>query len=85
MTRRAQLAQVAEITGASFGAVDLTADEARVEMDALGRPAQIEALLSYWASRVGSPHPIEPAVEKLTGHPGRTFRTWLADHPGVFA
>ena len=85
MTRRAQLAQVAEITGASFEAVDLTADEARVEMGALGRPAQIEALLSYWASRVGSPHPIEPAVEKLTGHSGRTFRTWLADHPGVFA
>ncbi|GAA1526792.1 NAD(P)H-binding protein [Kribbella lupini] len=85
MTRRAQLAQLAEITGATFEAVDLTADEARVEMSAMGRPAQIEALLAYWASRVGSPHPIEPAVEKLTGHSGRTFRTWLADHPGVFA
>lgn len=85
MTRRAQLAQVAEVTGVSFESVDLTADEARVEMSAMGRPAQVEALLAYWSSRVGSPHPIEPAVEKLTGRSGRTFRTWLADHPGVFA
>jgi uncharacterized protein YbjT (DUF2867 family) len=86
MTRRTQLAQVAEITGTSFEAVDLTPAEARIEMGAaMRRPAQLEALLSYWASRVGSPHPIEPAVEKLTGHSGRTFRTWLADHPGLFA
>jgi uncharacterized protein YbjT (DUF2867 family) len=85
MTRRSQLAQVTEITGVGFEAVDLTPDEARVEMGAAGRPAQIEALLAYWSSRVGSPHPIEPAVEKLAGHSGRTFRTWLADHPGVFA
>jgi uncharacterized protein YbjT (DUF2867 family) len=85
MSRRQQLAQVAEITGASFEAVDLSADEARVEMGAvMRRPAQLEALLAYWSSRVGSPHPIEPAVEKLAGHSGRTFRTWLADHREVF-
>jgi hypothetical protein len=47
-------------------------------------PAQLESLMSYWASRVGLPHPIEPTVELLTAHPGRTFRTWIADHPGLF-
>ncbi|MEV6285956.1 NAD(P)H-binding protein [Kribbella sp. NPDC051770] len=85
MTRRAQLAQVASVTGVAFEAVDLTPSEARVEMGAvMRRPAQLEALLSYWASRVGTPHPIEPTVEKLTAQPGRTFRTWLRDHADAF-
>ena len=85
MTRRHQIELITELTGVPIEAVDLTPDQARVEMASTMRnPAQFESLMSYWATRVGSPHPIEPTVELLTAHPGRTFRTWLADHPGLF-
>jgi len=86
MTRRAQIELITEITGVPIEAVDLTPEQAREEMASTMRnPAQFESLMSYWATRVGIPHPIEPTVELLTAHPGRTFRAWLADHPGVFA
>ncbi len=85
MTRRHQIELITELTGVPIEAVDLTPEQAREEMASTMRnPAQFESLMSYWASRVGTPHPIEPTVELLTAHPGRTFRTWLADHPDVF-
>ena len=64
---------------------ELTPAQAREEMAATMRnPAQLESLMSYWASRVGTPHPIEHTVELLTGHAGRTFEQWLKDNPTVF-
>jgi uncharacterized protein YbjT (DUF2867 family) len=85
MTRRHQIELITEITGVPIEPVDLTPDQAREEMGpSMRNPAQFESLMSYWASRLGSPHPIEPTVELVTAHPGRTFPTWLADHPDVF-
>ncbi|GAA0595222.1 NAD(P)H-binding protein [Kribbella sandramycini] len=79
MTRREQIARI----GVPIEAVDLTAEQAREEMG-IRDVGQRETLLAYWASRVGSPHPIEPGVELLTGHTARSWQTWLADHPGLF-
>ncbi|MFF0344386.1 SDR family oxidoreductase [Kribbella sp. NPDC004875] len=83
MTRRRQIEQITEVTGVPIEAVDLTPDEARAEMG-LRDEGQRETLLAYWASRVGTPAPIEPGVELLTGHTGRPFTTWLTDNPTLF-
>jgi hypothetical protein len=48
-------------------------------------PVQLASLMAYWASRVGIPHPLEPNVELLTGHSGRTFVNWLRDNPTVYS
>ncbi|MEI8409316.1 MULTISPECIES: NAD(P)H-binding protein [unclassified Kribbella] len=86
MTRRHQIQLITEITGTPIDAVDLTPDQARTEMASTMRnPAQLDHLMSYWASRVGSPHPVEPTVELLTAHPARPFTTWLKDNPAAFA
>ncbi|MGW6276590.1 SDR family oxidoreductase [Kribbella sp. NPDC055071] len=84
MTRRRQIELITSITGVPIEAVDLTPDEARAEMR-MRDAGQLETLLAYWASRVGSPQPIEPGVELLTGHTARTWSTWLNDNPGLFA
>ena len=85
MTRRHQIYLITELTGVPIEPVDLTPDQAREEMaSSMRNPAQLESLMSYWASRVGSPHPIEPTVELVTGHAGRTFVTWLNDNPTAF-
>lgn len=79
MTRRRQIEMITELTGVPIEPIDLSASQAREEMAASMRnPAQLESLMSYWASRVGSPHPLHPAGER------RTFSTWLKDHPDVF-
>jgi uncharacterized protein YbjT (DUF2867 family) len=85
MTRRHQIDLITELTGVPIEQVELTPAQAREEMAATMRnPAQLESLMSHWASRVGTPHPIEPTVELLTGHAGRTFAQWLKDNPTVF-
>ena len=83
MTRRHQIEIVTAVTGVPIEAVDLTPAEARAEMG-MRAAGQRETLLAYWASRVGTPAPVEPGVELLTGHTARTFTTWLADNPGLF-
>ncbi|TDO51462.1 NmrA-like family protein [Kribbella sp. VKM Ac-2527] len=86
MTRRHQIALIGETTGIPIDPVDLTPDQAREELgQTMRNPAQLEHLMFYWASRVGTPHPIEPTVEQLTDHPARPFTIWLEDHPDIFA
>ncbi|TWD82261.1 uncharacterized protein YbjT (DUF2867 family) [Kribbella amoyensis] len=86
MTRRRQIEQITEVTGVPIEAVDLAPAQAEEEMSrGMRNQAQFRSLMSYWASRVGLPHPIEPGVELLTAHPARSWQTWLRDHPEVFA
>lgn len=86
MTRRHQIELITEVTGVPIEAVDLTPEQAFVEMaNTMRNPAQLASLMAYWASRVGSPHPLEPNVELLTGHSGRTFVNWLRDNPGIYS
>ncbi|MEV6417539.1 NAD(P)H-binding protein [Kribbella sp. NPDC051718] len=85
MTRRHQIELITEVTGVPIEAVELTPEQAFVEMaDTMRNPAQLASLMAYWASRVGIPHPLEPNVELLTGHSARTFVNWLKDNPSVY-
>jgi hypothetical protein len=85
MTRRRQIELITEHTGIPIEPVDLTPEQARAEIGPLMRsPAQFESLMTYLASRVGSPHPVEAAVELLTTHTARPFTTWLKDNAEVF-
>ncbi|NIK61933.1 SDR family oxidoreductase [Kribbella shirazensis] len=83
MTRRRQIELITEVTGVPIEVVDLTPDQARAELG-IRDEGQRETLLSYWASRVGIPAPIEPGVELLTAHTARHYTTWLTDNPGLF-
>jgi uncharacterized protein YbjT (DUF2867 family) len=49
-----------------------------------GDPAFVDGALSYWASLVGHPEPVTDTVERITGHPARTFAQWARDHAGDF-
>ncbi|MFG1906048.1 hypothetical protein [Kribbella sp. NPDC048928] len=83
MTRRHQIALITEITGVPIEAVELTPDQARAEMG-MRDEGQRETLLAYWASRVGIPAAIEPAITHLTTQTPRPFTTWLTQNPTLF-
>lgn len=86
MTRRRQIELVAEVTGVPAKAVDLTPAEGRAELArSFGDGKILDSLMSYWASRVGIPYPTNDRVERLTGHPGRTYAQWLAEHAASFS
>ncbi|MGW1409585.1 hypothetical protein [Streptomyces sp. NPDC002403] len=43
-----------------------------------------DALLAYAAATDGSPDEVTGDVEKLTGHPARTFAAWAGEHVTAF-
>ncbi|MBL1099458.1 NAD(P)H-binding protein [Streptomyces coffeae] len=48
-------------------------------------PEIADALLDVFAAGVGRPAEISAETERITGHPGRTFAQWAADHKADFS
>ncbi|MGN9837288.1 NAD(P)H-binding protein [Nonomuraea sp. H19] len=85
LTFAEQIAVLAEVTGVPIEARPVTREEWKAEM-ADYIPAQFaDGLLDWWQSTDGRPVQLTDAVERLTGHPARTFATWAADHAGDFS
>lgn len=59
---------------------ELSPDQARVQMAQYMPAPYVEMLLSYWAEADGKPGPVSPDFERISGHSGRSFRTWVQDH-----
>lgn len=72
----------AEILG---GAVrHQSATEAEAETAAALGPEYAAAALAYWATLETSPERVSGDVERVTGHPARTFADWARDHADDF-
>jgi uncharacterized protein YbjT (DUF2867 family) len=84
LTQAEQVRQIGEAIGREVRWEDLPSGAARPmlvrQMGSLG-----ESALRYWASLVDHPEPVTDGVERVTGHPARTFRSWAADHAADFA
>ncbi|MER5497293.1 NAD(P)H-binding protein [Streptomyces sp. NPDC002561] len=66
-------------------AVNAVSGEAWKESVAAFVPEPIaDALLAYMAASEGAPAEVTDEVEKLTGHPARTFATWAEEHADAF-
>ncbi|MBZ9595999.1 NAD(P)H-binding protein [Streptomyces erythrochromogenes] len=85
LTFAAQLSILGDVLGRSIPFEAVSAEEWKAEVDGHVPGPYADALLEYWASTDGLPVEITGAVEQLTGHPARTFRTWAEDHADVFA
>ncbi|APU40387.1 NAD(P)H-binding protein [Streptomyces sp. TN58] len=85
LTFAAQISILGEVLGRSIPFEAVTAEQWKAEVDGYIPGPYADALLEYWASTDGLPVEITGAVEQLTGHPARTFRTWAQDHAGDFA
>ncbi len=85
LTFAAQLAILGEVLGRSIPFEAVSAEQWKAEADGYVPGPYADALLAYWESTDGLPVEITGAVELLTGHPARTFRTWAEDHADAFA
>ncbi|WP_406059334.1 NAD(P)H-binding protein [Streptomyces sp. NBC_01077] len=79
-----QLAILAEVTGRPAPHTVVAPEEWKESVAGFMPETFADALLSYWASHDGRPAPLTRTVEELTGHPARTFATWVADHEEAF-
>lgn len=77
---------IGEVTGALVAWQEISAAEVREKMIAEGLPAEIpDRMLGYLADCVNQPGPSSTIVEKILGHPARTFADWVTEHRAAFS
>ncbi|MEW9518302.1 hypothetical protein [Streptomyces tubercidicus] len=59
-------------------------EEARQMMLRAWPPELADAVLANMALQVTEPEAPSPDFERITGHPPRAFRAWVADHADAF-
>jgi len=83
-TQIEQVQAIAAAIGRDVRFEEQTPEQARRTMVEY-MPAPIaDILLNYWASSVGSPAPVLPTVEQVTGRPARSYPEWAVDHAEDF-
>jgi uncharacterized protein YbjT (DUF2867 family) len=75
---------LAEVRGAPIAVDELTRDQALAERPEWMPEPVLEALLDVAAASVGVPAAVTNTVERVTGHPSRTFREWATAHRSAF-
>jgi uncharacterized protein YbjT (DUF2867 family) len=84
LTFAEQLDQLAKATGQPITVEQVTTTQWKEAVAEHLPPNFADSLLAYWKSADGKPVPLTDTVQQLTGHPGRTFAQWAADHTSDF-
>lgn len=76
---------IGEEIGRDIRFVELTPEQAREQMRALGlQEESIEAVIEYETNPPEEAYTVLPTVEQVTGQPARTFAEWTAEHAEAF-
>jgi uncharacterized protein YbjT (DUF2867 family) len=81
---RQQVRHIGDAIGREISLSVIAAGQARQELAASTSPAAADAVMGAWRAGNGGPAPTSVIVEKITGHPARTFAEWAADHADDF-
>lgn len=84
LTFAEQIDQLAHTTGQAITIQQVTPEAWKHEMADYVPDLYADALIKWWESNDGKPVELTHTVEKLTGHPARTFTTWAQDHAADF-
>lgn len=85
LTFATQLAILGRALGRAIPFEAVTAEQWKSGVDGYIPGPYADALLDFWAAADGVPAELTDSVERLTGHPARTFETWAQDHADAFA
>jgi uncharacterized protein YbjT (DUF2867 family) len=84
LSKREKVRIIGEVLGRELRFVEISHDEARTQMLALGYGEATDWLLDGDAQMIGHPQPVLPTVPDLLGRPARTFAEWARDHADAF-
>ena len=84
LTLRRQAQDIGDATGREIRVETISPQQARAELGKTIPPIGVEAMMRGWAAGDGVPARTSVIVEKITGHPARTFAQWAADHADDF-
>ncbi len=84
LTPVAQLAILAEALGRRLEPYAMTLEETKAALEAAMPARYAEAIYSFFGDGTADETTVQPTVQQVTGHPGRTFEQWCADHTSEF-
>ncbi|MCD2185622.1 NAD(P)H-binding protein [Actinomycetospora soli] len=79
LTMAEQVGLVAEHLGRPIEVRAVDPEQAREQMARFAPPGVVDSLFRYWREADGVRAPTTDEVERRTGHPARTYRTWLQE------
>jgi len=84
LTQEEQVAQIGAALGRDLRVEELTPEQARAVMAGSMPPPFVDTMLRMWAAIDGVSATISDSVERITGHPARSFGQWARDHEADF-
>jgi uncharacterized protein YbjT (DUF2867 family) len=84
LRQRDIVAILGDVLGRSIAVEALTRQQALDQREPWMPEPVLAALLHSAAAAVGVPAPVNNTVERITGHPSRTFRQWAEEHRADF-
>ncbi|MFI6519858.1 NAD(P)H-binding protein [Spirillospora sp. NPDC050679] len=86
LTQAEQVRVIGEVLGRRVEFEELPEAEVVAEYVAEGLPPELaQSIVAAHGAMVTRPETVSPAVEQITGRPGRTYREWVADHVDDFS
>lgn len=85
LTQLEQVRAIGDAIGRPLRVQEQSSDIARRELAAIGGGEFADRALAHWATLVDEPERATDDVQRLTGHPARTFAQWARDHVDDFA
>jgi uncharacterized protein YbjT (DUF2867 family) len=84
LSQRRQVELIGEAIGRPIRVEALSHEAAKAAMSRAIPSNVAKMMLGYWARAVRRPAEVTREVERLTGHPARSFATWARDHAADF-
>jgi uncharacterized protein YbjT (DUF2867 family) len=85
LTQLDQVRAIGEAIGRPLRVVEQSRDDARREYAGVLGEDNADRALAHWATLEEEPERATDDVERVTGHPARTFAQWARDHGDEFA
>jgi uncharacterized protein YbjT (DUF2867 family) len=85
LTQVEQVRAIGAALGRELRVEEQSPDTARRQYEAVLGAEYADGALAYWATLVDAPERATDDVERVTGHPARTFAQWARDHADDFA
>jgi len=79
-----QLSTIGRVIGRSLRIEEISPDEARRELLAIGPLPAVNMLLDAWTAAIGQPAHVTSTVAEITGTPPKTFLDWATDNAAKF-
>jgi hypothetical protein len=75
---------IGQVVGRAVAVEEKSADDARREFASFMGPDAADRAVAHWTTLVDSPERATRDVERITGHPARTYAAWVRDHLDAF-